>query len=357
MVNLVGMTPEELGKVLTPLLDRQYRVDQVTSWIIDRRAATFDEMTDLPLRLRRELSSHHALADPEVLRVVSAADGCQKLLLGLDDRSTVEAVVMPSGKKTTLCVSSQTGCALSCAFCVTGNLGPGRNLTAAEMVGQYRVMLRAVPGEVERVNVVFMGMGEPLLNTEQLGRALGVLFRTVSPRRVTVSTAGVIPGIRWLAGLDRRPKLAVSLNAPDQERRQRLMPIARRYPLDQLLQELRRFPLEKGRRLTFEYVMIEGFNDGNGDAQALAALLRSFPAKVNLIPLNRDPSLHAGLRPSPLDRVLEFAETLRSCGLTATIRASRGQDVAAACGQLKGGGQPARESILATRDTDRLSPA
>jgi 23S rRNA (adenine2503-C2)-methyltransferase len=204
------------------------------------------------------------------------------------------------------------------------------------MVGQYRVMLRSLPNEVERVNLVFMGMGEPLLNTEQLGQALAVLSRTVSPRRTTVSTAGVIPGIRWLAGLDRRPKLAVSLNAPDQERRERLMPIARRYPLNELLVELRRFPLEKGRRLTFEYVMIDEFNDRVDDALTLAAILDPLPAKINLIPLNPGPSLPRDLRPSPPARVQTFADCLRSRGLVATVRSSRGQDVAAACGQLKG---------------------
>lgn len=344
MTNLVGLPPEALRDELAPLVARPYQADQVIAWIIDRRATTFAEMTDLPKEVRRDLGARFVLGDPTPLRVVSAADGSQKLLLGLEDGATIETVVMPSGRKTTFCLSSQAGCALSCAFCVTGRLGPGRNLTSAEMVGQYRVMLRTASEEPERVNLVFMGMGEPLLNTEHLGQALDVLFHTVSPRRVTVSTAGVIPGIRWLAGRRRRPKLALSLNAPDQERRERLMPIARRYPLDDLLDELRRFPLEKGRRLTFEYVMIHGFNDDPADARALAALLRPFPAKVNLIPLNLDPAFPPTLRPSPPDRIQAFVDQLRSGGLTATVRASRGQDVAAACGQLKGLGAPGSEA-------------
>ena len=349
MINLVGTPADELRQVLAPVLDRPYRVNQVISWIIDRRATTFAEMTDLPKELRRELGSRFVLEDPVPLRIVTAADGCQKLLLGLADGTTIEAVVMPSGRKTTLCLSSQAGCALSCAFCVTGRLGPGRNLTAAEMAGQYRVMLRTAPNELERVNLVFMGMGEPLLNTDNLGRALAVLFRTVSPKRVTVSTAGVIPGIRWLGGLVRRPKLAVSLNAPDQERRERLMPVARRYPLGELFDELRRFPLERGRRLTFEYVMIHAFNDEPADALALARLLGPFPAKVNLIPLNLDPGFPPDLRPSSPERIQAFVDCLRSRGLTATVRSSRGQDVAAACGQLQGAATPDRAAVDLSR--------
>jgi 23S rRNA (adenine2503-C2)-methyltransferase len=218
-------------------------------------------------------------------------------------------------------------------------------------------MLRSVSGSVERVNLVFMGMGEPLLNTEHLGQALAVLFRTVSPRRITVSTAGVSPGIRWLAGLDRRPKLAVSLNAPDQQRREHLMPIARRYPLDELLVELRRFPLEKGRRLTFEYVMINAFNDDLGDALALATVLKPFPAKVNLIPLNLDPALPADLQPSPPARIQAFVDCLRARGLTATVRSSRGQDVAAACGQLKGADRAAAGGTIADGAADGVTQA
>jgi 23S rRNA (adenine2503-C2)-methyltransferase len=336
VTNLVGQPLDVLRAELAPVVGAAYRVNQVISWIVDRRATTFAEMTDLSKEVRRRLADRFVLEDPTPLQVVVAVDGCQKLLLGLGDGATVEAVVMPSGRKTTFCLSSQTGCALGCTFCVTGRFGAGRNLTSAEMVGQYRVMLRTASQEPERVNLVFMGMGEPLLNTEHLGRALGVLSHTVSPRRITVSTAGVIPGIRWLAGLERRPKLAVSLNAPDQARRERLMPIARRYPLDELLDELRRFPLERGRRLTFEYVMIHRFNDDPADARALAALLRPLAAKVNLIPLNVDSAFALDFRPSPPDRVRTFVEALHSHGLTATVRASRGQDVAAACGQLKG---------------------
>jgi 23S rRNA (adenine2503-C2)-methyltransferase len=181
-----------------------------------------------------------------------------------------------------------------------------------------------------------MGMGEPLLNTRHLGRALAVLGRRVSLKRITVSTAGILPGIRWLAARERRPKLAVSLNAPDQERRRRIMPIAERYPLDQLISELRRFPLERGRRITFEYVVIRDFNDSIDDARSVARLVRGIPSKINVIPLNEDAMFLSELeRPDP-ETVDRFGAALNEAGLTATVRWSKGCDVAAACGQLKG---------------------
>jgi 23S rRNA (adenine2503-C2)-methyltransferase len=207
--------------------------------------------------------------------------------------------------------------------------------SVSKIVGQYRAMLRRLDPEVERVNIVFMGMGEPLLNTGNLGRALEVLFERVSPKRITVSTAGILPGIRWLAALEKRPKLAVSLNAPDQDRRQRIMPIARRYPLVDLMASLRAFPLERGRRITFEYVLIDGFNDTEDDAQATARLIHRIPAKVNVIPLNEDRDHFPELRRPAAVVVDRFAAGLRDRGLTVTVRWSKGEDVAAACGQLR----------------------
>jgi 23S rRNA (adenine2503-C2)-methyltransferase len=243
---------------------------------------------------------------------------------------------MPEDGKLTMCLSSQAGCAVGCTFCVTGALGAGRNLLPDEIVGQYRVMLRQLNQPVDRVNIVFMGMGEPLLNTKNLGPALETLYERVSPKRITVSTSGILPGIRWLAGLHRRPKLAVSLNAPDQERRQYLMPIAQRYPLAELMTELRAFPLERGRRITFEYVLIRGLNDAVTDANALARLIRGIPCKINVIPLNEDPQHFPDHRRPDDETVDRFAIALRDAGLTVTVRWSKGLDVDAACGQLKG---------------------
>jgi 23S rRNA (adenine2503-C2)-methyltransferase len=336
MTNLIGRTRSELLKLVAPLIERSFRSDQVAQWILIRHASSFGEMTNLPKAMRAALDARFELREPELVEVVESADGARKHLFRLADGATIEGVAMPEERKVTLCLSSQAGCALGCRFCVTGALGPGRNLTSDEMVGQFRVMMRGLAFEPERVNIVFMGMGEPLLNTANLGRTLEVLTERVSPRRITVSTAGVVPGIRWLASLDRRPKLAVSLNAPDQERRRELMPISGRYPLGDLLRELRVFPLEQGRRITFEYVLISGFNDAPEDADAVADLLRGIPAKVNAIPLNPDPVHLPGLeRPTP-DAVDRFATRLRDAGVTVTVRWSRGTDVAAACGQLKG---------------------
>jgi 23S rRNA (adenine2503-C2)-methyltransferase len=334
MTNLIGKTADQLHSVLRPHVDRSFRSRQIAQWILQRHAASFDEMTDLSLELRGRLKALFTLSEPSVAAVTSSRDGSRKYLFELSDGATIEGVAMPEVRKLTLCLSSQTGCAVGCTFCVTGVLGSGRNLRPDEIVGQYRVMLK--DAEAERVNIVFMGMGEPLLNTTHLGVALDVLNERVSPKRITVSTAGILPGIRWLAARSRRPKLAVSLNAPDQVRRQHIMPIAERYPLDELMSELRRFPLERGRRITFEYVIIREFNDAIEDAVRLARLVSGIPCKVNVIPLNEDLVLMPHLRQPEPQIVDDFGRALRNAGLTATVRWSKGRDVAAACGQLKG---------------------
>lgn len=335
-VNLVGRTPAEIARLLEPHIDRGFRARQVAQWIIDRNAREFGEMSSLSKPLREELDRVFRITDPEILEKSASSDGSVKWLLGLDDGLSLEAVSMPENGKLTMCLSSQTGCAVGCSFCVTGALGAGRNLRPDEIVGQYRVLLRQLEEPVDRVNIVFMGMGEPLLNSTHLGAALETLYERVSPKRITVSTSGIIPGIRWLAGLKRRPKLAVSLNAPDQRRREELMPISRRYPLEALMEELERFPLERGRRITFEYVLISGFNDGEDDARKVVRLIHGLPAKINVIPLNEDlEHFPALVRPS--DEVINrFAVVLRDAGLTVTVRWSKGLDVDAACGQLKG---------------------
>jgi 23S rRNA (adenine2503-C2)-methyltransferase len=334
--NLVGRTPDQIATLLEPAVDRPYRARQVAQWIIDRNATAFSQMSNLSRELRAELDRRFRITDPEILDESRSEDGSIKWLFGLDDGTSFEGVSMPEGSKLTLCLSSQTGCAVGCTFCVTGALGAGRHLRSDEIVGQYRMMLRELDAPVDRVNIVFMGMGEPLLNTGHLGPALETLYERVSPKRITVSTSGILPGIRWLASLPRRPKLAISLNAPDQERRQLVMPIAKRYPIDELIGELRRFPLERGRRITFEYVLIGGFNDARADAEMIARLIRGIPAKVNVIPLNEDENHFPDLRRPDDETVNRFALTLRDAGLTVTVRWSKGLDVDAACGQLKG---------------------
>ena len=344
-INLVGRPPAEIAALLEGYVDRPFRARQVGQWVIDRNATGFEEMTNLTKEMRAELGRRFRVTDPEILDRSVSSDGSVKWLFGLSDGIAIEGVSMPENGKLTMCLSSQAGCAVGCTFCVTGALGAGRNLTPDEIVGQYRVMLRQLEAPVDRVNIVFMGMGEPLLNTTHLGAALETLYERVSPKRTTVSTSGILPGISWLADLPRRPKLAISLNAPDQERRQQLMPIARRYPLRELMAELRRFPLERGRRITFEYVLIRDFNDSVTDAETVTRLIRGIPAKINVIPLNEDPQHFPQHRRPDDATVNRFAVALRDAGLTVTVRWSKGLDVDAACGQLKGrhqGSKPQR---------------
>lgn len=336
MASLIGSSSYEIERRVAPVVDRPYRARQVALWIVHRNATSFDQMTDLPKDVRRRLGELFSLDDPRVANLTASRDGSRKYLFELEDGSTVESVAMAETGHSTLCLSSQTGCAVGCTFCVTGVLGAGRNLSPAEMVGQYRVMLRDLETEASRVNLVFMGMGEPLLNAPNLAAALEVLTETVSPRRITVSTSGIVPGIRFLGELERRPKLAVSLNAPNQELRERIMPITRRHPLRELMANLRSFPLERGRRITFEYVLIRGLNDSNAHADELSRLVRGIPSKINLIPLNEDPIHLPGLTRSDDATIERFAERLRNSRLTVTVRWSKGTDVAAACGQLKG---------------------
>ena len=333
--NLVGRSSAEITELIASHVDREYRGRQVAQWIVDRNVTTFGEMSNLPLALRNDLEDHFSIDEPEILQVVESDDGSSKYLFGLSNGVSIEGVSMREGAKATFCLSSQAGCAVGCTFCVTGAVGAGRNLRPEEIVGQYRAMLRHLDAGVERVNIVFMGMGEPLLNTGNLGPALAVLSERVSLKRITVSTAGILPGIRWLAELEKRPKLAVSLNAPDQDRRAHIMPITHRYHLVDLMKALREFPLERGRRITFEYVLIDGFNDAENDARSTARLIRGIPAKVNVIPLNEDREHFPKLRRPSATVVDRFATTLRDAGLTVTVRWSKGEDVAAACGQLR----------------------
>jgi 23S rRNA (adenine2503-C2)-methyltransferase len=249
----------------------------------------------------------------------------------------------PKIERFTVCLSSQTGCAVGCAFCVTGRLGAGRNLTEGEIVGQLYAVLDDAGVAAPGARVVFMGMGEPFLNPDGVIGALEVLFGVLSPRRVTVSTSGITPAFARFATLARRPNLAVSLNAADEQTRTRLMPITRTYPLEGVLQALREWPLEPRRRITIEYVLIAGVNDRPEDAAHLARLLTGIPVKVNVIPLNEDPVYLPGWKRPDEATINRFVERLARSRLTATVRRSRGPDASAACGQLKGRTQDPRK--------------
>ena len=339
---LLGLPFEGVAAALAPAIDRPFRARQVYDALYRRAAASFDEMTDLPRDLRERLDRELRIGGPEIVERAESEDGTVKYLLGLADGATVEAVDIPDGDRRTFCISSQAGCGLACKFCVTGFWGPGRSLTAGEIVGQVLAIRRDRGLPPSGWNVVFMGMGEPLLNLEAVEGALALLTETVSPRRITVSTAGVVPGIDAMGAWERRPNLAVSLHAPDDERRSELMPINRSYPLADLLAAIRRFPLERGRKVTIEYLLIRDWNDAPADADALARRLRGLRVKVNLIPVNPDPVLGEAMVPPPDARVEAFRERLEDRGLVATVRRRRGDDVSAACGQLRAFGRDPR---------------
>ncbi len=332
---LIGRTREELAALLGPHLDRPYRTRQIWRQIHQRGATGLDEMTDLPLELRRRLGARFRVGLPEIAGRHEAGDGTIKALLRLADGVLIEVVDIPDGGRRTLCLSSQAGCPLACQFCVTGFWGGGRNLTAGEIVGQVLALRRPEQDSPAGVNLVFMGMGEPLLNLAAVEKALAILTEFISWRRITVSTVGILPALAKMAAWPRRPNLAISLHAPDDERRSRLMPINRVYPLADVLAAVARWPLAPGRKVTLEYVLIAGFNDAAADADLLAERVRALPVKVNLIPLNRDPVLGERMLPPPAAAVDLFRRRLVERGLVATVRRRRGDEVAAACGQLR----------------------
>jgi 23S rRNA (adenine2503-C2)-methyltransferase len=336
-LNLYDLDPASLERTLHEIVSPPFRIKQIEEWMHVRGVDSFDAMTNIPKELRAALAERFTIAFPEVLtHTIPASDGSQKYLFRLADEQRIESVYMPMGDRTSVCLSSQAGCAVGCTFCVTGFFGAGRNLTPSEMVGQLFVVQRDKQVPIEQMNVVFMGMGEPLLNLENLVPALDILYRNLAPRRITVSTSGIIPGFDVLAKLERRPNLAISINAPDQKRREEIMPITAKYPLDELMTALRRYPLERGRELTIEYVLLAGWNDSTQDAIALARLIRGLHAKVNAIPFNADPNLPKWMKRPTDSEIDRFVDALVRHGVRVTVRRSKGRDIAAACGQLRG---------------------
>ncbi len=333
-VDLLGRNQNELAALLAAEIDRPFRVQQVFRHLYAQGADSWSELTNLPQGLREELRQRFRIGRLPVRERHRAEDGTVKILYELIDGATIETVDIPEAKRRTLCLSSQAGCALACRFCVTGYWGAGRDLTAGEIVAQVLGACGRLPYG-EPVNLVFMGMGEPLLNLDVLRNSIEVLADAISWRRITVSTVGILPALQEMACWLKRPNLAISLHAPDDDRRSALMPVNLTYPLGDLLAVLKDYPLERGRKITFEYLLIEGFNDARQDAVALVRLLQGVPAKVNLIPINPDPVLGADMKP-PVDGVVAaFAKELRARNLVTTVRRRRGDDVSAACGQLR----------------------
>jgi len=308
-----------------------YRIEQIVRRLWVNPVGRWSDASELPLEVRVALEAEFPLPKLTLETRRLSADGTAKFLWRLRDGEAIESVAIPSGARRTLCISSQAGCALGCVFCATGRMGYRRDLTPFEITGQVRELVIADP-TARPTNVVFMGMGEPLLNWPAVDVALTILNDAegfgIGARHITVSTVGIIPGMRALRQRREQFRLAISLHSPDPERRLDLMPIEKKYQLREVVEEAKRF----GRRVTFEYVLIAGRNDGGDDADRLATLARRLGAHVNLLPLH--PGGAPGLVPSPAGRIRRFANRLRAAGVEAVVRKSRGLDIEAACGQL-----------------------
>ena len=314
----------------------RFRARQIFRWIYKRGVTDIEQMTDLPRELRASLAAEFTLTTPALAHRDVSADGTQKFLLRLADGATIESVFIPDTPAMTFCISTQVGCAMACAFCLTGRMGLVRNLTAGEIVGQVRVLAGLLNLRDSPFNLVLMGMGEPLHNYDETMKALRMLCDEhgfgLSPRRITLSTVGLLPGLERLAHEPIMPNLAISLHAPNDALRGELVPLNRKYGVGDIIDACRRFPLKRRHRITFEYVLLAGVNDSPADATSLARLLSGVKSKVNLIPLNAA----AGIpfeRPSD-DAIDRFAQILADHGLTVSVRKSRGRDIRAACGQL-----------------------
>ena len=335
--DLLEITREQLVSWLTDQEISAYRADQIQKWVYLRQADSFDVMTDISKDIRALLSKHFVIGRLETEMIESSRDGSRKYLFKLKDGKYIESVLIPERNHYTLCVSSQAGCAQDCRFCLTAVGGFERNLSRGEIVAQVRDIKKDLGDQKRLTNIVFMGMGEPLANYKNLVSAIGILTDNdvglrFASRRVTVSTAGLVPKITAL-GRDTRVNLAVSLNATDNKTRNRLMPINRKYPLEKLMEACRQYLPAPGRRITFEYILIKGINDSVDDAERLAKLLRPIRCKVNLIPFNTYEGCDFE---RPAEAVIQaFYDILFAKNYTVIIRRSKGQDISAACGQLK----------------------
>ncbi len=340
MTVLLGKTEEELIEFARQLGEAPFRGKQLYQSIYGRRVLDLAQMTDLAKSLRERLNETARVTQTEIVNVFYSTDGTRRYLLRLGDGREAEAVFMPEERRDTICISCQVGCAVGCKFCMTAQLGVKRNMSAGEIISQVVIVLNEVYGAGNETphgtNLVFMGMGESFLNYDEVMKAIRIMAGEkglgIGPKRVTVSTSGIIPRIYDFAREPVRPHLAISLSATTDASRTDLMPINGKYNLDELMKACREYPLDERERLTFEYVMLEGVNDSDDDARRLVRLLSGIRAKVNLIPHNPAPELP--YRASPMDRILAFQRILVDRDVPAFIRRPRGQDISAACGQL-----------------------
>jgi 23S rRNA (adenine2503-C2)-methyltransferase len=356
-INLKALSQSELLSFVEKAGYTPYRARQIISWIYKKRIVSFEEMSDLPKSFRKFLQKTAYISNVSLLKDQTSGDGSQKFLFELEDQNTIESVLIPDAERLTLCISSQVGCSLGCEFCATGKLKLKRNLKAHEIIDQILAVQRFLKRDKKITNIVFMGMGEPLLNFTEVVEALWRIVNLIgfSQRRVTLSTVGIIPKIAELAKRAPKINLAVSLNATTDEVRNNIMPINKKYPLKKLINSCKNFRLEPRKRITFAYVLLNGINDSSDDASRLIRLLSGIKAKVNLIPYNPVPSnlytpkghirdnqlmlKHTDrcLKKPPDNKILLFQKTLLNAGITATLRKSNGADISAACGQLGAG--------------------
>jgi 23S rRNA (adenine2503-C2)-methyltransferase len=347
--DISSLERHELEELLADGGVKPFHARQLYRWVFKRGVTNFEEMTDLSKPLRAQLAAGFVVSSPRIVSRERSSDGTEKLLLELHDRKRIESVFIPDTPNQTFCISTQVGCAMHCAFCLTGRMGFVRNLSAGEIVGQVRVLARELGFLATRFNIVLMGMGEPLHNYDETMKALRMLGDAdgldISPRRVTLSTVGLVPALDRLASEPYMPNLAISLHATTETQRDILVPLNRKHSITDVIDACRRFPIKRRARITFEYVMLAGVNDTPDDARRLVRILSGLRAKVNLIPLNEA----AGIpfqRPAD-DRVDAFAAILADHRLTVSVRKSRGRDIRAACGQLivEGGSKSAAQKL------------
>jgi 23S rRNA (adenine2503-C2)-methyltransferase len=338
--NLIGLTKTELEALFVDLGQPAYRGRQAFKWLYGSRSYDFSQWTDMSKELRARLADEYTAGVLHPAESRESSDGTVKFLYRLDDGHAIESVLIPdpeSGRRT-VCVSSQAGCALGCHFCATGSIGFHRDLTVGEIISQL-MALRDQYGDNAFTNIVFMGMGEPMLNLDAVLDSIGIITDGAglahAAKKITISTAGVVPGIRRLAALGSKVRLAVSLNAATQDKRRSIMPLARKYPLDDLAAALRQYTTVTGYRVTFEYALFEDFNDGRDDIKALIRLIQGIPCKINILSYN--PVQGLPFRPPSPDKVEWFVQELYPHLPAVTVRQSRGADIEAACGQLAAG--------------------
>ena len=332
---IYGFSYDELARALAALKVEAFRAKQVWQWLYEKRVQEWEQMTNLSLPLRKTLKSHFVLRATEPLKVAGEERGTRKILLALRDGECVEEVLIPAADRRTVCVSSQVGCKFNCAFCASGQSGFKRNLSAGEIVGQ--VMQAAVVYGDRPTHVVYMGIGEPLDNYDEVLKSIRIINDQnglcIGARRITISTSGVIPGIRRLAGEGIQFELSISLHASSDELRSRLMPVNKKYPLRELIETCGKYAEQTGRIVTFEYTLIRGVNDSAEQARQLVSMLRPLACRVNLIPLSPVDEFEG--KPSLPDAAKLFVRTLAQAGINATLRDSKGSSLKAACGQLR----------------------